>query len=66
MDKKYTDVATIRQTVERARDEGIGISETALRRWIKDGTVHAVYAGNKALVYWPTLMAYLTGAGNKE
>ena len=48
---QYTDVATINQTVARARDEGLGIPETALRRWVRDGSVPAVYAGKKALIY---------------
>lgn len=58
---QYTDVATINQTVARARDEGLGIPETALRRWVRDGSVPAVYAGKKALIYWPSLLAFLGG-----
>lgn len=52
---------TINQTLKRAREEGLCIPETALRRWVKDGQVHAVFAGKKALIYWPTLMEFLCG-----
>lgn len=37
-----TQVMTIREVVDRARAEGISISEYTLRRWIKTGDV--VYA----------------------
>jgi predicted site-specific integrase-resolvase len=59
----YTEMATINQTLARAKAEGLGIPETALRRWVKNGDVPAVYAGNKALIYWPALMAFLSGKG---
>lgn len=57
----YTDVATINKTIERAKETQLGITETALRRWVKDGCIPAVYVGNKALIYWPTLIAFLSG-----
>jgi len=60
---EYTQVATINKTLERARSEGLGIPETALRRWVKEGQVPAVYVGNKALIYWPTLLNFLSGRG---
>ena len=43
----------IRETVRRAKAEGIPIAESALRRWVKNGDIYAVHAGNKALLYWP-------------
>ena len=63
---QYTDVATINQTVARAKHEGLGIPETALRRWVHDGSVPAVYVGKKALIYWPALIAFLAGGNRKE
>ena len=57
----YKNMATINQTLRRAKEEGLGISETALRRWVKEGQIHAVFAGKKALIYWPTLMKFLCG-----
>lgn len=53
------DVLTIREAVARAKAEGIPISETALRRWVKSGAVPIRKAGNKHLIYFPNLMAYL-------
>ncbi len=44
---------TINEAVRRSKAEGIPIAETALRRWVKDGTLHATYAGRKALIFWP-------------
>lgn len=58
---QYTNVASINQTLKRAKDEGLGISASALRQWVRDGSVPAVYAGNKALIHWDNLMAFLLG-----
>lgn len=57
----YSDIATINQTLKRAKEENLCISETALRRWVRDGTLHATYAGRKALIYWPALVRLLCG-----
>ena len=54
---------TIRETVQRSKAEGIGISEHSLRNWVKRGEIPARYAGSKALLYWPTVRAYITGNG---
>lgn len=53
------DVLTIRETVNRAKAEGIGINESCLRRWVKCGAVPVRKAGNKQLIYYPNLLAYL-------
>lgn len=53
------DVLTIREAVARAKAEGIPVSETALRRWIKSGAVPVRKAGNKQLLYFPNLEKYL-------
>lgn len=55
-----TQVMTIREVVDRARTEGISISEYTLRRWIKTGDVPARQAGRKTLVYYPNVVAYVT------
>lgn len=54
---------TIRETVQRSRAEGLNLSEYALRLWVKRGEIPARYAGTKALLYWPTVKAYVTGNG---
>ena len=52
-------ILTIRQAVARAKAEGIPITETALRRWVKSGAVPVRKAGAKQLLYFPNLVAYL-------
>lgn len=53
------DVLTIRAAVARAKDEGLPVSEYTLRSWIKSGRVPVVYAGTRALVYFPNIVNYL-------
>ena len=43
-------VGTIREIHRRLVQEGYHISECALRRWIKEGRLPAVYSGTKALI----------------
>lgn len=58
---KYSNIATINQTLKRAKAEGMNISETALRRWVKDGTLYATFSGRNALIYWPNVVKLLCG-----
>ena len=60
--KKYTEVATIPLTLERARAEGLAVPETALRRWLHEGKIPAVYVGKKALIYWPSFVSFVQGS----
>ena len=53
------DVLTIREAVQRAKNEGIPISEYTLRRWIKTGAVPVRKIGQKSLLYYPNLVKYL-------
>ena len=53
------DVLTIRAAVTRAKEEGLPVSEYTLRAWIKNGRVPVVYAGTRALVYFPNIVNYL-------
>lgn len=53
------DVLTIRQTVKRAREEGLGISEYSLRNWIKKGVIPVQKAGNKVLIYYPNITTFI-------
>lgn len=55
-----SDMLTIKQTVERAKADGMPISEYTLRRWVKTGIVPARTAGRaKYLIYYPNLVRYL-------
>lgn len=53
------DMLTIRQAVDRAKQEGIPVSEYTLRRWIRSGAVPVRVAGSKQLLYYPNLVRYL-------
>ena len=53
------DVVTIRQAVERLKTDGLPLSEYALRTLIKRGAIPVRYAGQKALIFYPNVMAYL-------
>ena len=52
---------SVNEAVKRGKLENVPISETAIRRWVRDGTLHAVFSGRKALIYWPSLMKLLSG-----
>lgn len=52
-------ILTIREAIARAKAEGIPVSETALRRWVKTGAVPVRRAGNKQLLFYPNLVRYL-------
>ena len=52
-------ILTIREAIARAKAEGIPVSETALRRWVKTGAVPVRRAGNRQLLFYPNLVRYL-------
>lgn len=54
-----TNVLTIRESVKRARDEGMPISEYTLRQWVRNGVIPARKAGAKTLIFYPNLVRYL-------
>ena len=56
-----TDMLTIREAVRRAEIEGIKVAEACIRRLVKDGTIQAVQAGRKKLLYYPNLIEHFTG-----
>ena len=53
-------ILTINETVTRSKLEGIPVPETALRRWVRDGTLPAAFAGRKALIFWPMVDTILS------
>lgn len=61
METVKSNLLSINECVRRGRAEGLPVTETALRRWIRTGELHAVFAGKKALVYWPALVRFITG-----
>ena len=56
-------VVTIREAVQRAKADGLPVSEYTLRQWVRAGAVPVRRVGNKALLFYPNLVQYLTCAG---
>ena len=52
-------VVTIREAVQRAKNEGLPVSEYALRTWVRSKAIPARKVGQKALIFYPNLVAYL-------
>ena len=58
-----SDVLTIRNAVLRARSENFDISEYAVRRWVAEGRLLVCRSGNRALIYYPSLLDFLRNGG---
>lgn len=52
-------VVTVREAVQRAKADGLAVTEYTLRRWIKTGVIPVRTAGNKALLFYPNLVRFL-------
>lgn len=52
-------VLTIREAVQRAKADGLPISEYTLRQWVRTGAIPARKVGQKALLFYPNLVRYL-------
>ena len=52
-------VVTIREAVQRAKADGLPISEYTLRQWIRSGAIPTRKVGQKALLFYPNLVRYL-------
>lgn len=61
-----TSVMTIREAVQRTKNDGIPISEYTLRRWIKSGAIPVRMVGQKVLLYYPNLVRYLQCEDGKD
>lgn len=53
------DVLTIREAVQRAKNDGIPVSEYTLRRWVRMGYVPVRRIGQKVLLFYPNLVRYI-------
>lgn len=53
------ELATIRETTKRCKDENLGVSETALRRWVAEGRLPVIQVGNRRLIFYPALLEFL-------
>ena len=52
-------VVTIREAVQRAKSDGLPVSEYTLRLWVKSGAIPVRKIGQKVLLYYPNLIRYL-------
>lgn len=52
-------VLTIREAVQRAKADGVPVSEYTLRHWVKTGAIPVRRIGQKVLLYYPNLVKYL-------
>ena len=53
------DVLTIREAVQRAKAEGLPVSEYSLRYWIRSGAIPTRKVGQKALIYYPWVVRFI-------
>ena len=53
------DVLTIREAVQRARAEGLNLSEYSLRYFIRSGAIPTRKVGQKSLIYYPNIVRFL-------
>ena len=53
------DVVTVREAVQRAKDDGLPVSEYTLRRWLKSGAIPTRKIGQKVLLFYPNLVKFL-------
>lgn len=60
------DVLTIREAVQRAKGDGMPISEYTLRKWVRTGAVPVRKVGQKALLFYPNLVKYLQCEDSKD
>ena len=56
---RMPNVVTIREAVQRAKAEGLPVSEYSLRAWVKTGAIPVRKVGQKALLFYPHLVRYL-------
>ena len=52
-------VVTVREAVQRAKADGLPVTEYTLRRWIKTGVIPVRNIGSKVLIFYPNLVRYL-------
>lgn len=60
------DILSIREAVQRAKADGMPVSEYTLRRLIKSGEIPVRRVGQTILLYYPNLTRYLTCADGAD
>ena len=51
---------SIHEIYRRLQEEGYRIGEAALRAWVKNGQIPAVYRGKRALVLYEDVLAFIS------
>ncbi len=60
MEQKWTTMATIQRTFERAEAEGLGVSKNLLRQLCLTNQISPVIVGKRSfLINWNNLLTYL-------
>ena len=59
-------IVSIREAVQRARDDGMPVTEYTLRHWVKSGAIPVRKVGQKVLLYYPNLLRYLQCEDGKD
>lgn len=59
-------VLTIREAVQRAKDDGLPVTEYTLRQWVRTGAIPIRKVGQKALLYYPNLVNFLQCADGAD
>ena len=52
-------VVTVREAVQRAKADGLPVTEYTIRRWIKTGAIPVRNGGCMALLFYPNLVRFL-------
>ena len=52
-------VVTVREAVQRAKADGLPVTEYTLRRWIKTGAIPVRSVGSESLLFYPNLVRFL-------
>lgn len=60
------EVLTVRQTVARLNQDGLPISEYAVRLLVKQGKLPARFVGQKALLFYPRVLMYFQCADGAD
>lgn len=62
---KKSDLATIRDTALRCKEEGLPLTECALRRFAQSGEIPACRIGSKTLLYWTNVVHFVQRGNNQ-
>ena len=59
-------ILTIRQTIKRAKEDGLYISEAALRKLVANNQIAHFTVGDRAYIYYKNFCDYVTRGGTTD